>query len=170
MTEFGAGRGTPRFSRVRERRRRILPGAPAPHLRTLGDDQRVVGRRPSPGRTPLLLVLPGPISPCAAAVLTAFEQRTPDFAHRSVQVLGVVECSMTELRELADRLPLASLTVLADDDGALTRAYEAREEPRYVLIDRAGLVFRSFGHDPAGGWVEHALVSCDALLHPPVLP
>lgn len=149
---------------------RTPPGTPAPDFRAPSSNGQTLDQESFLGKVPLLLVFPGNDRGRAEEILIAFDAQLLDFGHRRVQVLGIVNDTARSVRELAERLPLPSLTLLADGDGSIANSYGVDGDPWYVLVDREGLVFRSFAHDPQGDYVEHALTTCDALVGPPVLP
>ena len=60
-----------------------------------------------------------------------------EFGHRRVQVLAVVDESPRTVRELAERIPLHALTLLADQDGSIREAY-APDGAQCFLIDVDG--------------------------------
>jgi len=83
------------------------------------------------------LVFPASDTPDLAAVLTPFDARMVEFGHRRVQVLAVVGELPRTVRELAERIPLHALTLLADQDGSIRAAF-GPEGAQSFLMDVEG--------------------------------
>jgi len=85
-----------------------------------------------------------------------------EFGHRRVQVLAVVDESPRTVRELAERIPLHALTLLADQDGSIRAAF-APDGAQCFLMDVDGKLQAvvTLG-DHA---VDELLEAADALAH-----
>jgi peroxiredoxin len=100
-------------------------GSPAPDFRAPTSNGQTLDRSSFLGKVPVALVFPSPETPDLAATLRPFDARMVEFGHRRVQVLAVVDESPRTVRELADRIPLHALTLLADEDGSIRESYAA---------------------------------------------
>jgi hypothetical protein len=85
-----------------------------------------------------------------------------EFGHRRVQVLAVVNEAPRTARELADRIPLHALTLLADQDGTIREAY-APDGAQCFLTDVEGRLRAVVPLD--GAAVDELLRRADALEH-----
>jgi len=112
-------------------------GDVAPVFRAPTSNGQTLDRASFLGKVPVALVFPADDGSDLAAVLSAFDARMVEFGHRRVQVLAVVGESPRVVRELAERIPLHALTVLADQDGSIREAY-APDGGQCFLMDVGG--------------------------------
>ena len=98
-------------------------GSPAPDFRAPTSNGQTLDRNSFLGKVPVTLVFPAPDGPDLASVLEPFDTRMVEFGHRRMQVLAVVDESPRTVRELAERIPLHALTLLADQDGSIRESY-----------------------------------------------
>jgi peroxiredoxin len=112
-------------------------GDVAPDFRAPTSNGQTLDRASFLGKVPVVLLFPAPDDADLAATLAPFDTRMVEFGHRRVQVLAVVEESPRNLRELAARIPLHALTVLADQDGSIREAY-APEGGQCFVMDLGG--------------------------------
>ena len=98
-------------------------GRTAPDFRAPTSNGQTLDRASFLGKVPVVLLFPAADAADLAGVLTAFDARMVEFGHRRVQVLAVVDESPRTVREIAERIPLHALTLLADQDGAIRAAY-----------------------------------------------
>jgi len=135
-------------------------GTPAPDFRAPTSNGQTLDRASFLGKVPVALLFPAPDSVDLAGTLRAFDERLVDFGHRRVQVLAVVDESPRTVRELAARIPLHALTLLADEDGSIREAY-ATEGGQCHLMDERGTLRAVV---PMGaGAVDELLRATDAL-------
>ena len=102
-------------------------GSAAPDFRAPTSNGQTLDRSSFLGKVPVALVFPAPDTPDLAATLRPFDDRMVEFGHRRVQVLAVVDESPRTVRELAERIPLRALTLLADQDGSIREAFAPRD-------------------------------------------
>jgi len=100
-------------------------GSIAPDFRAPTSNGQTLDRAAFLGKVPVALVFPAPDTSDLQAILTTFDTRMVEFGHRRVQVLAVVDESARTVRELAERIPLHALTLLADQDGSIRRLSKA---------------------------------------------
>ena len=98
-------------------------GSPAPDFRAPTSNGQTLDRNSFLGKVPVVLVVPAPDAPDLTEVLAPFDARMVEFGHRRIQVLAVVDESARTVRELAERIPLHALTLLADEDGSIRQSY-----------------------------------------------
>ena len=137
-------------------------GSIAPDFRAPTSNGQTLDRASFLGKVPVALVFPAADTPDLEGVLTPFDARMVEFGHRRVQVLAVVDESPRTVRELAERIPLHALTLLADPDGSIRAAF-APEGAQCFLMDVDGNLRAvvSLG-DHA---VDELLEQADALAH-----
>ena len=137
-------------------------GSAAPDFRAPTSNGQTLDRASFLGKVPVALVFPAADTPDLEGVLTPFDARMVEFGHRRVQVLAVVDESPRTVRELAERIPLHALTLLADPDGSIRAAF-APEGAQCFLMDVDGNLRAvvSLG-DHA---VDELLEQADALAH-----
>ena len=109
----------------------------APDFRAPSSHGQTLDRASFLGKVPVALLFPAPDDADLAATLAPFDERMVEFGHRRVQVLAVIEDSPRTVRELAERIPLHVLTVLADQDGSIREAY-APDGGQCFLLDLDG--------------------------------
>jgi peroxiredoxin len=114
-------------------------GSPAPDFRAPTSNGQTLDRGSFLGKVPVALVFPAPDAPDLESTLTSFDARMIEFGHRRVQVLAVVDESPRTVRELAERIPLHALTLLADQDGSIRESY-APVGAQCDLIDADGIL------------------------------
>jgi len=117
----------------------VTIGEPAPDFRAPTSNGQTLDRASFVGKGPVVLVFPGAETPDLAATLTPFDDRMIEFGRRRVQVLAVVPESPRTVRELAERIPLHALTLLADPDDSIRTAYGAADA-QCDLMDTEGLL------------------------------
>jgi peroxiredoxin len=89
-------------------------------------------------RVPVVLFfLDGLDGPDDQLELDTFDELLVEFGHRRVQLLGVAP---TTPRALRDATGTRSVTVLADEDGAIRERFGGDAGPFAVVIDRVGTV------------------------------
>jgi len=113
----------------------VTIGSPAPDFRAPTSHGQTLDRASFVGKVPVALVFPAPETPDLAAALAPFDDRMIEFGRRRVQVLAVVPESPRTVRELAERMPLRALTLLADPDDSIRTAYGATEA-QFDLMER----------------------------------
>ena len=140
----------------------VTIGSPAPDFRAPTSNGQTLDRASFVGKVPVALVFPAPATPDLAAALGPFDERMIEFGRRRVQVLAVVPESPRTVRELAERIPLHALTLLADQDGAIRTAF-APDGAECFLMDVDGKLHAvvTLG-DHA---VDELLEEADALAH-----
>ncbi len=116
----------------------IAIGTPVPDFRAPSSNGQTLDRDSFLGKVPVVLLFP-PADLERDPVLREFDDRLVEFGHRRVQVLVVAHAAARAVRELADRIPLHGLTVLADQDGSIAQAY-APAEGRCYMADASGLL------------------------------
>ena len=137
-------------------------GSSAPDFRAPTSNGQTLDRAAFLGKVPVALVFPAPDARDLEGVLTPFDARMVEFGHRRVQVLAVVDESPRTVRELAERIPLHALTLLADQDGSIRAAF-APDGAQCFLMDVDGKLQAvvTLG-DHA---VDELLEAADALAH-----
>jgi peroxiredoxin len=115
----------------------VTIGSAAPDFRAPTSNGQTLDRASFLGKVPVALVFPELDARDLAATLTPFDERMVEFGHRRVQVLVVVDESPRTVRELAERIPLRALTLLADPDGSIREAF-APAGGQCDLIDTSG--------------------------------
>jgi peroxiredoxin len=115
----------------------VTIGSPAPDFRAPTSNGQTLDRASFVGKVPVALVFPAAETPDLAATLTPFDDRMIEFGRRRVQVLAVVPESPRTVRELAERIPLRALTLLADPDDSIRSAYGATDA-QCDLMDTEG--------------------------------
>jgi peroxiredoxin len=98
-------------------------GTPVPNFRAPSSHGQTLDRAAFVGKVPVTLLFPALDTSDLAADLRPFDHRLVEFGRHRVQVLAVIEESPRTVRELADTMPLRSLTLLADEDGSIREAY-----------------------------------------------
>ena len=112
-------------------------GSPAPDFRAPTSNGQTLDRASFVGKVPVVLVFPADETPDLAATLHPFDDRMVEFGRRRVQVLAVVPESPRTVRELAERIPLRALTLLADPDHSIRSAYGVTDA-QCDLMDTGG--------------------------------
>jgi len=132
-------------------------GSPAPDFRAPTSNGQTLDRNSFLGKVPVALVFPALDTPDLTAVLELFDTRMVEFGHRRMQVLAVVDESARTVRELAERIPLHALTLLADQDGSIRESY-APEGGRCFVMDLMGRVQATvpLGPDAVDELLRHA--------------
>ncbi len=132
-------------------------GSPAPDFRAPTSNGQTLDRNAFLGKVPVVLVFPAPDAPDLIEVLAPFDARMVEFGHRRIQVLAVVDESARTVRELAERIPLHALTLLADEDGSIREAY-APEGGRCFVMDVDGRLrfVVPLGSDAVDDLLRHA--------------
>lgn len=115
----------------------VTIGSSAPDFRAPTSNGQTLDRASFLGKVAVALVFPAPDAVDLSGVLTTFDTRLVEFGHRRVQVLAVVDESPRTVRELAERIPLHALTLLADQDGSIRAAY-APDGAQCFLVDVDG--------------------------------
>jgi len=101
----------------------VAIGTPVPDFRAPSSHGQTLDRAAFVGKVPVALVFPALDTADLVADLRPFDERLVEFGHHRVQVLAVIEESARTVRELADTMPLRSLTLLADQDGSIREAF-----------------------------------------------
>jgi peroxiredoxin len=140
-------------------------GDVAPDFRAPTSNGQTLDRESFLGKVPVALLFPAPDDIDLGATLVPFDARLVEFGHRRVQVLAVIEESARTVRDLAERMPLHALTLLADEGGSIRRAF-APDGAQCFVLDLGGrlravvplgpdavdeLLRRSDALTPAGG-------------------
>jgi peroxiredoxin len=132
-------------------------GSPAPDFRAPTSNGQTLDRNSFLGKVPVVLVVPAPDEPDLTAVLTPFDARMVEFGHRRVQVLAVIDESARTVRELAERIPLHALTLLADEDGSIRESYAPRGGRCFVMdVDGRLKAVVPLGSDAIDQVLRHA--------------
>jgi len=138
----------------------VTIGSNAPDFRAPTSNGQTLDRASFLGKVPVALVFPAPDAPDLSGALVSIDTRLVEFGHRRIQVLAVVDESPRTVRELAARIPLRALTLLADQDGSIREAY-APDGAQCFLLDVDG---RLRAVVPFGADAVDALLQCvDAL-------
>ena len=140
----------------------VTIGSRAPDFRAPTSNGQTLDRASFVGKVPVALVFPGAETPDLAAVLTPFDDRMIEFGRRRLQVLAVVPESRRTVRELAERIPLRALTLLADPDDSIRTAYGATGQ--CDLMDTEGRLRAVVPLGPDA--VDELLERADALAAP----
>jgi peroxiredoxin len=112
-------------------------GTPAPDFRAPSSHGQTLDRASFLGKVPVVLVFPPADTADLGRDLSTFDERLVEFGHRRVQVLAVIDATPRETREIADRIPLHALTLLADQDGSIRESY-APAGGQCFLVDASG--------------------------------
>jgi peroxiredoxin len=138
----------------------VTIGSTAPDFRAPTSNGQTLDRASFLGKVPVALLFPAPDASDLVGALSTFDARIVEFGHRRIQVLAVVDESPRTVRELAERIPLHALTLLADQDGSIREAY-APDGGQCFLLDLEGRLRATVPFD--GGAVDELLRHADAL-------
>jgi len=118
----------------------IAEGEIAPGYRAPTNKGQTLSHESFVGRVPVaLFFLDSLESADDQLALDAFDELLVEFGRRRVQLLGVAPTTPRALRNAAEA---RSVTVLADEDGAIRERFGGGAAPLTVVIDREGTVAR----------------------------